>query len=199
MPKLAQNLVISRCPHCGIDHPNLTLNFPAETMDNVSRQHRFWGVYLCARCGSLVTAVSTEQGGEVTEIYPAPQAVAEELPPMARSYLEQGIASVHAPSGAVMLAASSVDAMLKAKGLTEGSLYTRINIAAESHLITKEMAEWAHDVRLDGNDQRHADLAAEMASAEDARRCLDFASSLGQFLFVLPARVARGRAEARTL
>ena len=67
-----------------------------------------------------------------------------------------------APAGAVMLAASSVDAMLKEKGYNEGSLYARIGQARDDHLITADMAEWAHEVRLDANDQRHADEAAAL-------------------------------------
>ncbi len=52
-----------------------------------------------------------------------------------------------------MLAASSIDAMLKEKGYKVGGLYDRIKQAAKDHLITDEMAAWAHDVRLDANDQ----------------------------------------------
>jgi hypothetical protein len=195
MIKLSQNLVLTRCPHCGIDQPNLTLSWGTQTVDSVSKHVRFWNVYVCARCGALVTAASSQDGGEVTEIYPASRTVDEELPPIARTYLEQAIASMHAPAGAVMLAASSVDAMLKAKGLSAGTLYSRINSAADSHLVTSDMAQWAHEIRLDANDQRHADPSAALPTPEDARRCLDFAVALGQFLFVLPARVARGRAE----
>ena len=92
-----------------------------------------------------------------------------------------------------MLAASSVDAMLKEKGLKEGSLNTRINEAATSHLITKEMAAWAHDIRLDANDQRHADESVALPNEADAKKAIEFANALAQFLFVLPARVERGR------
>jgi hypothetical protein len=96
-----------------------------------------------------------------------------------------------------MLAASAVDAMLKAKGLTEGTLYQRIEQAARDHLITDEMKAWAHDVRLDANDQRHSDEDASLPNEQDANRVIDFAEALGTFLFVLPARVQRGRVEAK--
>lgn len=43
-----------------------------------------------------------------------------------------------------MLAASAVDAMLKEKGLRQGSLFSRIDEAAQQHLITEEMKRWAH-------------------------------------------------------
>ena len=88
---------------------------------------------------------------------PQPIEVDEALPAREKEYLGQAINSISAPAGVVMLAASAVDAMLKAKGLTEGSLYARINEAAQNHIITDEMAHWAHEVRLEANDQRHSD------------------------------------------
>jgi len=125
-------------------------------------------------------------------MYPAPLDVDENIPNRAKAYLEQAINSISSPAGAVMLAASSVDAMLKEKGLKEGSLYKRIDQAANDHLITAEMATWAHEVRLDANDQRHSDEEAELPSPDDAKRSIEFVKALGQFLFVLPALVQRG-------
>jgi hypothetical protein len=138
--------------------------------------------------------VAHKKLGEVSEIWPTAQSVHDSVPDRAKAYLEQAIASISAPSGAVMLAASAVDAMLKAKGLKEGSLYKRIETAAKEHLITAEMAEWAHEIRLDANDQRHDDENGALPDEADARKSIEFVMALAQFLFVLPARVARGRA-----
>ena len=95
-----------------------------------------------------------------------------------------------------MLAASAVDAMLKAKGYKDDSLYARINQAVTDHLITKDMGKWAHDVRLDANDQRHVDDKAALPTEADAKRVVEFTKSLAMFLFVLPAMVTRGIKEA---
>jgi len=95
-----------------------------------------------------------------------------------------------------MVAASAVDSMLKARGLKTGTLYARIDQAKNEHLITPEMADWAHEVRLDANENRHADESVLMPSIQDAQRAIDFAEALGQFLFVLPSRVRRGRVGA---
>ncbi len=59
------------------------------------------------------------------------------------------------------------------------------------------MARWAHDVRLDANDQRHADESGPLPEPADAKRAVDFVLELGQFMFVLPARVQRGINEAK--
>ena len=91
-----------------------------------------------------------------------------------------------------MLAASAVDAMLKEKGFKDGRLYDRIQGAVKQSVITPEMERWAHQVRLDANDERHADENAPFPTEEDAKRCIEFAEALGEYLFVLPARVTRG-------
>jgi hypothetical protein len=152
-----------------------------------------WKVYACSRCACPTLACAASLGGDVLLVVPQPKEINTAIPDRARKFLIQAVESVHAPSGAVMLAASSVDAMLKAKGYKKGRLYDRIEEAATNHLITAEMAEWAHEVRLDANDERHADEAAPFPKKEDAQRCIAFAKALAEFMFVLPARVARGR------
>ncbi len=91
-----------------------------------------------------------------------------------------------------MLAASAVDAMLKQKKYLKGSLNSRIDQAKKDGLITEDMATWAHRVRLDANDQRHADEEATLPEHDDAKRSIEFALALGEIMFVLPARVTAG-------
>lgn len=194
--RLDNQLNLNRCPHCNVDKPSLINVWNTETDAHSGGSKRWWKIYTCTRCGGLITAGSNNSAQLVTEIYPNSIKVDDAIPEKAREYLDQALNSIHAPAGAVMLAASSVDAMLKAKGYTEGKLYPRINQAATDHLITNEMSKWAHEVRLDANDQRHADDGAELPSSEDAKRVIDFARALAEFLFVLPSRVTRGLGEA---
>ncbi|MBN1406356.1 MAG: DUF4145 domain-containing protein [Calditrichaceae bacterium] len=155
-----------------------------------------WKAYMCSRCGGVVLASSKKDGDWAKEIYPDSMVVDEAVPEPARTYLNQAIDSLHSPAGSVMLSASSVDAMLKVKLYREGSLYSRINKAVEDHLITQEMSQWAHEVRLDAKDQRHADEKVTLPTSDDAKRCIDFVLAFGEFLFVLPSRVKSGLANA---
>jgi len=132
-------------------------------------------------------------GNDIDQIWPTLLSVPESVPQRAREFLAQAYSSLGAPAGAVMLAASAVDAMLKDKGYREGTLNGRIDAAAEAHLITTEMASWAHEIRLDANDQRHADELAELPDLADASKAIEFAAALAQFMYVLPARVKKGR------
>lgn len=185
-------LNISRCPHCSVDTPHLISQGTFGTADFKGGSERVWANYLCSRCGGVVLAWSNKGSSIIQKMYPAAIEVDSEVPDRAREYLEQAVNSISAPAGAVMLAASSVDAMLKSKGLTEGSLYTRIESAVKQSLITEEMARWAHEVRLDANDQRHADQNSNLPTSLDAEKVIEFTQALAAFLFVLPARVTRG-------
>lgn len=196
MATLEHNLKLERCPHCSVDNPNMAKVVEFPTNNSEGQRPRVWRAYACGRCGGVVTAAAQAHGNVIEQMFPEPRQVEEAIPDRARSYLRQAMQSAHAPAGALMLAASAVDAMLKNKGYTEGSLNTRINKAAKDHLITQEMARWAHEVRLDANDQRHSDETAMLPTDTDAARSIEFARALGQFLFVLPARVQRGLSDA---
>ena len=198
MPRLlSTQLGLNRCPHCNVDKPTLAFCSQTETADYTNTNMRLWRFYNCKSCGGVVSAWSHNNDGEVNEIFPSGVDVDLAIPDRAREYLNQAINSLSSPSGAVMLAASAVDAMLKAKDLKDGNLYSRIDKAAKDHLITSDMALWAHEVRLDANDERHSDENASMPSTVDAKRCVDFALALAQFMFVLPAKVQSGIAEAK--
>ncbi|KQS48252.1 hypothetical protein ASG20_14200 [Sphingomonas sp. Leaf198] len=104
-------------------------------------------------------------------------------------FLKQAFDTLHAPDAAAVMAGSAVDAMLKEHGYLEGSLYSRIDKAKTDALLTAGMADWAHSVRLGSNRPRHADMDSPHVSPADAKRSVDFAEALGNFLFVLTAQI----------
>ena len=168
------------------------------TRTHTGNNPRLWATYQCLGCGGLILAGAsgTDQSSLVNEVYPSLDAVEAEVPTRAARYLSQAIESLSSPDGAVMLAASAVDAMLKEKKYTDGTLYTRIRKAVEAHDITLDMEKWAHQVRLDANDPRHADVENPHHDEASAKRTVEFAKALAQFMFVLPARVTRGIKDA---
>lgn len=193
--KQTPQLPLERCPHCNIARPLIHKQWgPIVTHNHSGHCPRVWATYLCASCGGVILVCSLQnQEFPIAQLWPAPTEVAETVPARAREFLTQAISSLSAPAGAVILTASAVDAMLKDKGYKEGSLNSRIDSAAKDHLITAEMATWAHEIRLEANDQRHADENAALPSATDAQKVIEFATALAQFLYVLPARVEHGR------
>jgi hypothetical protein len=192
MAKLSKNLELHRCPHCSIAKPNLFVIAWQQTTNHEGYNKRQWGIYQCGNCGGLVSAYATAEKEFIKSYYPSNKQIDDDVPEKPRILLGQAQESLHAPSGAVMLAASAVDAMLKLRHLKDGSLYARIEKAVQQNLLTADMAKWAHEVRLDANDQRHADESADLPNESDAARVLDFALALAEILFVLPSRVTRG-------
>ena len=164
-----------------------------QTATQSGASYRTWSMHSCATCGGVILAMTPQGAVNIASIWPEAASVSDTVPERAREFLIQALGSLHAPAGAVMLAASSVDAMLKEKGLTTGNLYSSIDEAAKNHLITDEMAAWGHEVKLGTNDQRHEDENAPLPQEAEAKKVIEFAQALAQFLFVLPAMVTRGR------
>ena len=200
---------LTRCPQCGIARPLLRLvdNIHFHHLESGYNSKQYW--YFTARCSHCekhalfygwCTPPSNGHKGqpevlEIVESYPELASAAEELPALAGRFFQQAIESRHAPDGALMLAASSIDAMLKDKSYTKGSLYDRIIKARDDGLLTEDMASWAHEIRLSANEPRHADEAFQGATSDEADQIIAFAKALGEYLYVLPARVHRWQAK----
>lgn len=166
----------------------------------------FWSLYQCTACGSLVTirsrvGVNPRRPHEfVTEAeFPSQKSISFNLPEAARNYLTQALNALgEAADGAVMLASSAIDAMLKDRGYSgDPSLHNRINAAVKDGILTKDMGEWAHHVRHASNFPRHADKARPHATKKEAEIIVDFAEALGEFLYVLPAKARSAIADAK--
>src|SRR5437016_5998368 len=113
-------LDLQRCPHCNVDMPSLVFVTEFETVNLSGQGKRYWRIYRCLRCGGAVTAWALAYDHPVAEIYPSSNAISDTIPEKDRAFLEQSRNSLSSPAGAVMLAASAVDAMLKAKNLKDG-------------------------------------------------------------------------------
>ena len=197
MPTLDSQLQLSRCPHCNVDRPNLQEQHRVETTDYNQINRRVWKFYACARCGGIVTAAAPAQTQEVSQMFPEAKMLDESIPGKAKSYLEQALDSLHAPSGAIMLAASAIDDMLKNVGHKVGGLHDRLDQAAEANKISEKLVKWAHQIRLDPNDQKPGAKGSKLPEPEDARKTIDFALALAELLFVMPAKVQKGLKESK--
>jgi hypothetical protein len=170
---------------------------------HVSNFPFLWRIYARQSCAGVVCAASHNMPHPsrpkialpVVWLVPSAQSFDAAIPDRVRARLEQALETLSSPSASIMTSASAVDLMLKHLNYKSGSLYARIDAAVNDHRITEDMAAWAHDVRLDVNDERHADENAPEPTSSDAERCLEFAHTLAEILFVLPARVRRGRAQ----
>lgn len=79
---------------------------------------------------------------------------------------------------------------------TKDSLNARINKLKTDQIITAEMADWAHIVRLEGNESAHSD---DETTKEEAQELIDFTETFLLYAFTLPemVRIKRGNAGAQ--
>jgi hypothetical protein len=201
--ELDDHLNLERCPHCSIYKPNL-LKKTEDLQTNSAKEKslKIWRVYSCSNCGGAVLAGFVHNAINycryVHEIYPCGyDELDNSIPSRVRKYLQQAIDSTSSPDGSIMLCASSVDAILKEKNLTEGSLYKRIDEAYQQGILTIDMKTWAHQVRLEANDQRHSDNDSTHATIAQAKQAIEFTKTLAEILFVLPSKVTRGLEDSK--
>ena len=81
--------------------------------------------------------------------------------------------------------------------LKEENLVVRIKKAAEEHKLTPDLAEWAHQIRIDGNDATHEEEPVSQKTAESLSTLTEMVLL---YLFTLPGMLeeARKRAESST-
>lgn len=77
-----------------------------------------------------------------------------------------------------------------AQDIEARTLEKRIDKLAADHLITPAMKEWAHNLRLDGNEAIHG---LEEATQELAEQMHDLCKFLLIYLYTLPKQVAEAR------
>ena len=195
---------LDRCSQCGVANPLISLVGKSEKLYESKYSSHWHFTGKCSKCRRHILFYGNgAKGGdgtklEVVQMWPSLPSASEDLPVNARRFLQQALESKHAPDGAIMLAASAIDAMLKEKGYKTGSLYSRIESAANKGVLTPEMRDWAHEIRLSANEPRHADDDFNGATAEDADQVIEFANALGEYLFVLPTRVQKWKEAAQS-
>src|SRR5688572_2711377 len=131
MPSLSPNLELDRCPHCRVHRPALQQLWNAKTTNHKGHAGAVWTTYTCGTCGNVVLVQAPGDGNDITAQYPEGAIdISSAIPSRAQTYLRQAADTLHSPSASVVVSASAVDAMLKAKDYRDGSLYARIEKAA---------------------------------------------------------------------
>ncbi|MFF1571370.1 DUF4145 domain-containing protein [Leifsonia sp. NPDC058292] len=103
-------------------------------------------------------------------------------------------ASVGNHMAAILLARTVVEATARDKGISGGTLSSKINSMQKEGLIRPAIAEQAHEVRFAGNDMAHGDIDAEV-DATDSEELLALMSEVLSEVFQGPARLERIRAK----
>ncbi|MDR6625706.1 DUF4145 domain-containing protein [Caulobacter segnis] len=120
----------------------------------------------------------------------APVVAPEHLPaPVEKAFLqgEKNLAleGCEEPAATMFRRALDVGLKLRFPDL-KGDLYKKIEKLAEAHAIPQSLADWAHEVRVIGNDGAH-DL--DGCSVEDAVAARNFVDAVLRYLFSLPGMI----------
>jgi hypothetical protein len=118
----------------------------------------------------------------------------DHLPPNVRAFFLEAAANVKSgPNAAGAMLRKSIDVSLKVVAPdAKGTLFSRIDQAAKQNIITKELAEWAHHVRLGGNDAAQDE---DPITPEEAQQLYKFTELLLMYLFTLPGMLTEQRKE----
>ncbi|MEU2829164.1 DUF4145 domain-containing protein [Streptomyces lavendulae] len=105
-----------------------------------------------------------------------------------------GSYSVGHLQAAVLLARTTVEAVAKAKGITQGSLVSKIDELYNQHLVYEHVRDAAHEVRFVGNDAAHGDLVEDPIDEEEAAAILELMDMVLEGVFIAPAKTAAQKA-----
>ncbi|WP_439469206.1 DUF4145 domain-containing protein [Blastomonas fulva] len=115
-----------------------------------------------------------------------------DTPPIVANYFEQATASLNSAhfDAAGLMFRKSLETATKIldENLSKLSLYKRIDALVESNSLTKDMGDWAHEVRLGGNEAAHDDEPYTLEQAEELR---GFIESFLRYAFTLPSAVKK--------
>lgn len=123
---------------------------------------------------------------------PATPSAPQHTPPNVARYFEQGLDNLARNwDAAGTMFRKALDTGLTVKWpAIDGSLSQRIDKVAEQGGLTEELREWAHQIRLDGNDAAHELEPIDQAQANSLS---SFVEIFLLYVFTLPAMLEEAR------
>ena len=201
-------LVVSHdCPRCDTKGAAMTIHERAMEIGEGDYRNYYDVLATCLVCKRSVVATISTSGSvgqsEATDIEvhamapkPADTSAPEHTPENVGRFYKQGMENLSKNwDAAGTMFRKALEAGLKAKWPNEkGSLFGRIDSVAAQGGLTKDMKEWAHQIRLIGNDAAHEEEPIERKQAQEIAT---FTRLFLLYAFTLPGMLdkARGPAE----
>jgi hypothetical protein len=131
-------------------------------------------------------------------LVPAGRAVPmADLPPEIERDRLEAWSSFHARNlrAAIIMGRAAIQRAVRTLDATPGTLYAEIDDLVQQGKITKTLSEYAHEVRIAGNDAAHPEDLGEVTQAE-AEASLAFVDEFLRAAIAMPAR-AEAQRQAR--
>ena len=198
MDLMSEKIFAEDCPYCHTREVAFTIKFIAEARRNPYTGTESQDTFaLCGKCGRAVVMTLTTQVDRLDSprinISPSPPEPPDHLPDNIRSFFQQGMDNLSGNFDAAgAMFRKTLDVALKDKfSDIKGTFNQRIDEAAKQQGLTPDLADWAHQIRLDGNEASHGE---EPFSQEDAQRLSSFTELVLRYLYTLPGMLERAKA-----
>src|SRR3989344_9315722 len=196
------NHISAICPFCKVyvtfswteadDHGGGLKEYPHVYFRN---QKGIWVVGECPFCKNCVLLFG--QGSNYSFVlkkmfpFPLPSPVDKRIPEKIKKDLEEAKScfSVGAINASTGMCRKALQRACKEKGAIKKELYDQIDEIATRGIISNDLKELAHSVRLVGNDGVHPN--EDEVTKEDAEEILNLAEQLLDIIFVAPAKVKK--------
>lgn len=176
------------CPNC-----TQRTSVSERTRYDVPSQGIMYEIVECNSCDFFLLAKINRNSGQIIEVHPKalPKSIDERIPQLIADDLREAFLchSVNAYRGAAVLARRAVQTICKDKGTTKKELRDQIDELFTKGFVTKDLKDWAHEVRYVGNDAAHPN--DKTVSKEDAEDILDLLESFCEVLYVTPAKAEK--------
>ncbi len=190
------------CPHC-----DTRSNFN----DTMMNAHTHWGkeaerfevavdVLSCQNCDGVVISFRkffTERGWKEWLSYPVSLPKVDKAVPdkVAADYVSAvNCLSIGEHKAAVTMFRRSLQQIMIDKNAKGSRLYDQIDDLATNGIITEDLKNWAHEIRLWGNEGAHPSKdGLDEVTEKETTEVKKFLESLFQYIYIMPATVTSSR------
>jgi HEPN domain-containing protein len=102
---------------------------------------------------------------------------------------------VGANKASVAMCRRALQTSLIQRGAGKGKLVEQIDELSDKGILTEDIKEWAHEIRLTGNIGAHPDQdGLKDVTPQDAEELIRFMEEFLNYVYIMPAKVAAKRA-----
>lgn len=191
------------CPHCGVY---------ATFKVNAEFGNPYWGGFAkilgCDNCRQLVYVVTDPaldsrhnqfNPTKIIDYYPkrTPKVDGSVPENVANDFMEAMVCfDVGTNKASAAMCRRALQSSMLERGAKKERLANQIDELFEKQIITKDIRDWAHEIRLTGNIGAHPDEdGLENITRADAAELIKFMEEYLNYVYVMPAKVAEKRAK----
>lgn len=167
---------------------------PSSPFQYFSNNKGIWKIAECPSCdGCVLIKMYMDQQGNIRigAVYPSPMPspTDQRMPEKIRKDLDEAKSclSVNAYRACAGMCRRAMQTACMEKGSSKGDLIDQIDEIHQKGVITVDLKDLAHTVRMVGNDALHPN--ADEVTPQDAKEILELAEQLMEVIFVAPERV----------